>query len=356
MLAGRGDDRPPAPGRARLGQGDLGEAAIELARVVAGPDDVEREVLEHPDADAVARRCRAVGAAEEMVVDRLGGAREAIAMERAVDDGRDPPAGDRVLAQLEQPGGHRAQIPVSGAPRLAASAVANTTAARSTDAVVGWASAVAALGGDRGRGDAGHPARVDEVEVGEIDGDVERDPVVAHAALDAEPEGADLARVRAVGVAPAAGVAVAPAGGDAERGAGRHEGRLERADERPDHQAARSERDDRVGDQLARAVVGDLAAALDADDLDARVRPASRHRRGCAPGPTSGRGSGRAGARAAAAGRRSARRRARPRGASGGPVRRGSRRVRAMTRRSAPGLGSTRCAREPASRSPRGAR
>ena len=36
MLAGRRDDRPPAAGRARLGERDLGEAAVELAGVVAG--------------------------------------------------------------------------------------------------------------------------------------------------------------------------------------------------------------------------------------------------------------------------------------------------------------------------------
>ena len=109
MLAGRRDDRPPAAGRARLRERDLAEAAVELAGVVARADDVEREVLEHPDADAVAVGRRAVGAPEEPVVDRLGGAREPVAMEGAVDDGRDPPAGDRVLAQLEQAGGHGAQ-------------------------------------------------------------------------------------------------------------------------------------------------------------------------------------------------------------------------------------------------------
>ena len=107
MLARRGDDRPPRAGRARLREGDLAEPAFELAGVLAGPDDVEREVLEHPDPDAVAGRRRAVGAAEQVVVDRLGGAREPVAVERPIDDGRDPPAGDRVLAQLEQSGGHR---------------------------------------------------------------------------------------------------------------------------------------------------------------------------------------------------------------------------------------------------------
>jgi hypothetical protein len=57
--------------------------------------------------------------------------------------------------------------------------------------------------------------------------------------------------------------------GDAIRGTRFDERRLERADERPEEQAALVQRDDRVRDQLAGAVVGDLATALDADDLDA---------------------------------------------------------------------------------------
>ena len=62
---------------------DLGDAvvAVELARLLVGPDDVEREVLEHPGPDAVALRRRAVGAAEQAVVDQLGRAGEAVAME-----------------------------------------------------------------------------------------------------------------------------------------------------------------------------------------------------------------------------------------------------------------------------------
>ena len=138
MLAGRRDDRPPAPGGARLGERDLGDAAIELASVVVGPDDVEREVLEHPDPDAVAVRGRAVGAAEDAVVDRLGGAREPVAVERAVDDRRHPPAGDRVLAQLEQAGGHRLRAPSSGASmRRGEGPGEDARRRRSTDSVDG---------------------------------------------------------------------------------------------------------------------------------------------------------------------------------------------------------------------------
>ena len=90
------------------------------------------------------------------------------------------------------------------------------------------------------------------------------------------------------------------------------------------------QRDDRIGDQLAGAVVGDLAAALDAHRPRCRARSSSAargqdvRRVGCC-----GRGSGRPGARAGAAGRRSGRRPApRPDGA-GARTRRHSRSARA---------------------------
>ena len=80
------------------------------------------------------------------------------------------------------------------------------------------------------------------------------------------------------GIAPAAGMAVAPTGGDAERRAGVDQRRLERADERPQEQPPLVQAHDRIGDQLARPVVGDLAATLDALDLDA-ARASSLGRR-----------------------------------------------------------------------------
>ena len=140
-------------------------------------------------------------------------------------------------------------------------------------------------------------------------------------------------------------MAVAPGGRDAERGAGRDERRLERPDERPDQQAARRERDDRVRDELARAVVGHLAAALDADDLDAargQDRPGRADVRRVG-GPAEGQDRRVLEEQELVADAR--RRRARRRGASGAPAPRGSRPVRAMTRRSAPAPGSTRSAR-----------
>ena len=132
-------------------------------------------------------------------------------MERAIDDRGDPPAGDRVLAQLEQAGRHAALRPRARAERAIAAAAKRGSAkacravARSTE----WRCVGDAVRrfrpssrGDRGRVDSGHAARIDELEVGEVDGHVERDAVIADAALDAQAERADLARRGAVGVAP----------------------------------------------------------------------------------------------------------------------------------------------------------
>jgi hypothetical protein len=92
--------------------------------------------------------------------------------------------------------------------------------------------------------------------------------VVADAALDADPERPDLPWQRALGAGPATGVAFAPAGGHAERRARLGHRRLERPHERPEQEASVGEAEDRVGHELAGTVVGDLAAALDPDDLD----------------------------------------------------------------------------------------
>src|SRR5258705_11535378 len=116
MLARGREDRPPAAGGPRFGQRDLGDPPIELARILTGPDDMEREVLEHSHPDAQPVRCVAVGAPEEVVVDRLGRPREAIAIEGTIDDGRDPPTRDGVLSKLEQAGPHPGQTPLSCAP------------------------------------------------------------------------------------------------------------------------------------------------------------------------------------------------------------------------------------------------
>ena len=117
--------------------------------------------------------------------------------------------------------------------------------------------------------------------------------MVADAAFDSQAERAKLAGSVAVRIAPATGKALAAAGGHSERGRRLDHRLLERAHERPEQHAAVGELDDRVCDELARAVVRDLAATLDADQLDApsgscsgdahvfliRLAPERQHRR-----------------------------------------------------------------------------
>ncbi len=93
--------------------------------------------------------------------------------------------------------------------------------------------------------------------------------MVRDAAFDADPERADLPRRCAIGVHPAARVPVAPARCDAEGSARVGERRLEGSDVGPQEKPAVGETQDRVGHQLARPVVGHLAATLDAQHLDA---------------------------------------------------------------------------------------
>ena len=71
------------------------------------------------------------------------------------------------------------------------------------------------------------------------------------------------------GVDPATGVALPSRRGHPERRAGLDQRCLERPDEGAKEQPAVGELDDRVRDELAGPVVGHLASALDADELDA---------------------------------------------------------------------------------------
>src|SRR6185312_9721626 len=73
-----------------------------------------------------------------------------------------------------------------------------------------WLRGAAELLGDRRRDEARLAARVDELEVAQVDVDVQGDAVVAHATLNAQAERSDLAE-RAVGTAvdPAARMTVA---------------------------------------------------------------------------------------------------------------------------------------------------
>ena len=203
------------------------------------PTVAEGEVLQDPGPDAVARRDPAVEAVP-VVVDGLGVRHEALALELAVDERRHPPAGDGVAAQLEEPGGHqRAPAGASGLtdavdeilqrPALADGVGGRRQVAGQLDAQArgegagevgcgqgdarragqgvgvgghagqgtagaGRRQGASALARERRGAQAGHPARVDQVEVGEVRGDVEGDAVEADAAGDADPEGPDLAR------------------------------------------------------------------------------------------------------------------------------------------------------------------
>ena len=206
--------------------------------------DVEREVLEHPDADPVALGRRAVRAAEETVVDRLGGARETVAMEGAVDDRRDPPAGDRSLrsskrpAAMLDPGQRRA--------KLGGECPAKIAAACSTDSVVGPRSVSPRSAAIEVEVTPGIPHGSISSKSARSTVTFEGDPVVAHAALDPQPQRADLARIGAVRVAPAAGWPSRRAGRHAVRSTGRDERRLQRADERRTRaRAARARRSGR---------------------------------------------------------------------------------------------------------------
>ena len=197
----------------------------QLARLGFGADRAEGEVLEDPGPHAATGRQAAVEAIP-VVVDELGAGDETGAVELAVDERGDPPAGDRVAPQLEEAGGHQ-ETPAS-APARSTSARRSRSGSASGGSVAGKAGAEAtgerarersgrrrrpprstaasaidsagagacALARERGRAEARHPAGVDQVEVGEVGGDIEGDAVEADAARHADAERADLARQR----------------------------------------------------------------------------------------------------------------------------------------------------------------
>ena len=105
VLTRRRDDRAPAAAGPRLRDRNLGEGPVQFTGFLCRADDVECEVLQRPEPDAGPLGQPAVLAIVAIVDGfRLPG--EPIAMEGPVDDGRDPPAGDRVLSKLEQSRGH----------------------------------------------------------------------------------------------------------------------------------------------------------------------------------------------------------------------------------------------------------
>src|SRR5439155_17661231 len=120
----------------------------------------------------------------------------------------------------------------------------------------------AQLGGEGGDGGVADAARHDPVEVGQVAVAVDGEPVQRGGPADPDADRGDLA-VRAAGVGghPHAAAALHAGGRDPEVGADGDQHVLDAADV-GDHVDRVRQAQDRVPDELARAVPGDLAAAV----------------------------------------------------------------------------------------------
>ena len=215
----------------------------------------------------------------------------------------------------------RARSPASGrtAPRRAARRAALHERHHLGDGDV--AAQLLAQRGDAGVADA---ARHEAVVPGEVHVAVQREAVHGHAPADPDADRGDLALgPSASGLQPDPAAARDARGGDAEVGAHADQRLLEAAHVVDDEHVV-GQPHDRVADQLARAVEGDLAAAVDVDDRGAVGRVARAARCACRPC--------RPGCARAAARCRAPRRRPRRGPRAGGPRPRRSR----PARRSAP--------------------
>ena len=112
----------------------------------------------------------------------------------------------------------------------------------------------------------------DPREVGEVGRHVEGEAVGGDPAREMDADRGDLLLPR-----PDADelLALPRLGGDAVVGQGADQHLLEVADVAPDVPPVGAEVDDRIADELPRAVVGDLAAAIALGDLDAARRAAT---------------------------------------------------------------------------------
>ena len=120
-------------------------------------------------------------------------------------------------------------------------------------------------------GPVADPARHDVLaQVGHVGGDVEGEAVHRPAALEAHADGADLARVAAGGVDPHPRVLGEAAGADAERGERVDDHLFDVADVAGGVELV-GDGEDRIADELAGTVVGDVAAAAHGDELGADV-------------------------------------------------------------------------------------
>src|SRR4051794_30851098 len=83
----------------------LAPVAVGVLLALGAGDD-ERVGLEHAESDEVIRGHLAVTALVDRLTKMLRRLVEALLLKLAVDEDRDPPAGDAVLAQFEEAGGH----------------------------------------------------------------------------------------------------------------------------------------------------------------------------------------------------------------------------------------------------------
>lgn len=130
-------------------------------------------------------------------------------------------------------------------------------------------------GGEAGDASTGEAAGNDEVEVVEVGGDIESQAVHGDPAPDAHPDGADFfAGVIFAGAqwggGPDTGGARFAVGVDSEGSAGLDGGFFEKSDVVVESQAEEVEVEDGVDDELSRAVVGDVAAAIGVEKFDAQ--------------------------------------------------------------------------------------
>ncbi len=110
MAAWRDDGLPrTAVGGPLRDQAEGGFAILVLgfAGLLLGAGDGERERLEHPDTDAVARWLRAVLTSAAGTIHQPRRQVETGALEFAINEDGDPPTGDVVLAKLEEPTRHQ---------------------------------------------------------------------------------------------------------------------------------------------------------------------------------------------------------------------------------------------------------
>src|SRR5437867_3840064 len=109
------------------------------------------------------------------------------------------------------------------------------------------------------------PAGPDPLEVREVRAHVVREPMVRHEIVDRHPNGSELAAMD-----PDPPLSLVPLGRDAELPGASDEDLLEVRDELP-HVEAVPHLQDRIPDELARAVVRRLPAPLDLEHREARI-------------------------------------------------------------------------------------